>query len=1075
MNGDDPWSAMPFLSPVIHIVHPLVSGLNMCNHKWIEWVFMKHWNVIAITAATLKQAEAYQHELEYRKKTGQIDKETIVLAIPDPSSIRVGSGGATLNALLTIAEHLCALSGLSALDAEVINQSKILLFHSGGDSRRIPHASISGKCFYSLPIISRYGELMTPFDLLLDQLSGWTEQVEAGLLVSSSDVILQISYPPTQWDQSGVTGLAVPAEVSYGPHHGVYRVDPANGQVTDFFQKKSIPFLREHHAVRPDETVLLDTGVVYFPPTLVDSLLSLTVIPPLDSCTYYGVDNGAIPLRFELYTDILCCMSANLQYDDFLTLSAETNDKRIATARKLLWDCIHNKPFYCQVCENGRFIHLGTTDEVLNYYYSLIQNDTSEPVAHQFHSFCQSRGLSRQSMVINSCLSGTGATLERSLIEHSDLKGNWLVESNSICSGIRSIQGIVVRKNSVLQEIQIDSNKRILIGYGIHDNPKLEYQHEQSTYFNRPWSDFFSRSSITPDDLWPDNQTHKNLWTARLFPLLESDSDIETALWLQEQEAPSEWILRQWRKSTRYSLEQTLRESDPLLECLWKQELSCRIDKLKLEEIITTDRQESIVSILDKMAIQHRADVLELLDHIAIDQSATALNRVLAAIADALAAMAGIQGGLRSGPAKNEEWQPAYRLLENGQFADSIAALASVRKKWQQSPKLLVRAARHYEGAYQILIRKAVQTVPVETTLIPATPIDTWVTVELPARIDLAGGWSDTPPICYEMGGSVVNMSVAINNQYPIKANARRIPSPEVILHIAEFDEPLVCKSLHDLHDYQQPYAPGALLKTCILCSKIVSLSSPESLEKQLEPWGGGIELQVESHLPTGSGLGTSSILSAAVLQTIGKVMGFEYDTRSLIHAVLLVEQMLTTGGGWQDQAGGLLPGIKWIQSSPSLPLQVEYEVLDLPTSFIRDFQDLACLVYTGKTRLARNLLQDVIRRWYSKEQTIVDTFHALPENAHFVRAAFEQQDLEKIGLGLQRYWNQKKQIASGAEPTFIKQVMEAISPYVFGASLTGAGGGGFMIALSKPGCKETIQEMIEHTMRLKFHSINIV
>lgn len=67
---------------------------------------------------------------------------------------------------------------------------------------------------------------------------------------------------------------------------------------------------------------------------------------------------------------------------------------------------------------------------------------------------------------------------------------------------------------------------------------------------------------------------------------------------------------------------------------------------------------------------------------------------------------------------------------------------------------------------------------------------------------------------------------------------------------------------------------------------------------------------------------------------------------------------MLTTGGGWQDQAGGILPGIKRCSSAPSLPLSVSIEVLPLSRPFLAALSSHLQLVYTGKTRLARNLLQ---------------------------------------------------------------------------------------------------------------------
>ena len=40
-----------------------------------------------------------------------------------------------------------------------------------------------------------------------------------------------------------------------------------------------------------------------------------------------------------------------------------------------------------------------------------------------------------------------------------------------------------------------------------------------------------------------------------------------------------------------------------------------------------------------------------------------------------------------------------------------------------------------------------------------------WVTAECPARIDVAGGWSDTPPITYEHGGAVVDAAITVDGQ----------------------------------------------------------------------------------------------------------------------------------------------------------------------------------------------------------------------------------------------------------------------------------------------------------------------
>ena len=89
---------------------------------------------------------------------------------------------------------------------------------------------------------------------------------------------------------------------------------------------------------------------------------------------------------------------------------------------------------------------------------------------------------------------------------------------------------------------------------------------------------------------------------------------------------------------------------------------------------------------------------------------------------------------------------------------------------------------------------------------------------EAPARLDLAGGWSDTPPICYEhaAGGVVINAAIQIDGRCPIGARARRIDEPVLRITIDPVAGPITVSELSGMQDYNSPLAPGALPK-CVL------------------------------------------------------------------------------------------------------------------------------------------------------------------------------------------------------------------------------------------------------------------
>ena len=108
--------------------------------------------------------------------------------------------------------------------------------------------------------------------------------------------------------------------------------------------------------------------------------------------------------------------------------------------------------------------------------------------------------------------------------------------------------------------------------------------------------------------------------------------------------------------------------------------------------------------------------------------------------------------------------------------------------------------------------------------------------------------------------------------------------------------------------------------------------------------------------------MGTSSILAGAVISACWTAVGLKYSRADLVHAVLVVEQLLTTGGGWQDQVGGLHPGINLGVSPASHQVSVTTVPASISQDLCHSINSRLLLLYTGKPRLAKNLLQNVIR-----------------------------------------------------------------------------------------------------------------
>ena len=227
-------------------------------------------------------------------------------------------------------------------------------------------------------------------------------------------------------------------------------------------------------------------------------------------------------------------------------------------------------------------------------------------------------------------------------------------------------------------------------------------------------------------------------------------------------------------------------------------------------------------------------------------------------------------------------------------------------------------------------------------------------------------------------------MAVLMDGIKPIGAKVRHIPETHIILRLGQGSNAttLTLTSYDDLADYNQPQARGALLKTALFCSGVIERDPDTDLKTQLSNrYGGGLEIQSWSNLPHGSGLGTSSILAGTVLAALWTAVGKVYQIRDLTHTVLILEQMLTTGGGWQDQVGGLGGSLHLGSSNPSLPLLIEQKPLDVSPETVEALEEAVCPGVhwedtTGKgliTECSEKMVRKVARNcthsgWFGKQ-----------------------------------------------------------------------------------------------------------
>ena len=322
-----------------------------------------------------------------------------------------------------------------------------------------------------------------------------------------------------------------------------------------------------------------------------------------------------------------------------------------------------------------------------------------------------------------------------------------------------------------------------------------------------------------------------------------------------------------------------------------------------------------------------------------------------------------------------------------------------------------------------------------------------------PVRIDLAGGWTDTPPYCLMEGGSVVNIAIELNGQPPLQAYVKPCHEPHIVLRSIDLGAMEVIETYEQLAEYNKVGSPFSIPKAALALAGFLPAFSQDNhatLRAQLESFGCGIELTLLSAIPAGSGLGTSSILASTVLGAVSDFCSLAWDKNEIGRRTLILEQLLTTGGGWQDQLGGVLGGVKLLQTQRGFDQTPMVRWLPDDLYSQPEFQQCHLLYYTGITRTAKTILAEIVRRMFLNHGGEIRQLRAMKAHAMDMYEAIQRQDFQEMGHLVRKTWQQNQLIDSGTNPDSVRRITSLVDDLCLGYKLPGAGGGGYLYMVAK-------------------------
>jgi D-glycero-alpha-D-manno-heptose-7-phosphate kinase len=313
------------------------------------------------------------------------------------------------------------------------------------------------------------------------------------------------------------------------------------------------------------------------------------------------------------------------------------------------------------------------------------------------------------------------------------------------------------------------------------------------------------------------------------------------------------------------------------------------------------------------------------------------------------------------------------------------------------------------------------------------------IAARAPVRIDPAGGGTDAPPYAIEYGGCVVNFAVA---RYSY-AQVQWLPAGAGV-------------NLYSLDLQQGAHAPNlAALK---LDGKLFFV---KSFVKRLLRGRDDFLLVTQSDVPVRTGLGGSGAMGVALTAACLRATGQPIVQNNVALLANEIERRdMGMAGGSQDSFGAAIGGAKRITLNKGGGATCD--PLKLPPNLMRQLERDMLLIYTGGIHLSATIHEDIKRSYAMPNSPTIAAMDRLKAAASAMADALEAGDIAAFARELNTSRINHYALHESCDSDVLRSFFDKLEPHILGGKTCGAGGGGFIAVLTRPGHKQRCIELAE-------------
>ena len=302
-----------------------------------------------------------------------------------------------------------------------------------------------------------------------------------------------------------------------------------------------------------------------------------------------------------------------------------------------------------------------------------------------------------------------------------------------------------------------------------------------------------------------------------------------------------------------------------------------------------------------------------------------------------------------------------------------------------------------------------------------------------PLRLGLGGGGTDVDPYSSEYGGRILNATI---DRYAY-AFAEWGSGDAVDFRSPDRDRAGEA-AFGDLSSLEDDFALHVAVYRRVIAEFNGGAPFPLQLATQVDA-------------PPGSGLGSSSALVVAMLNTTCGLLGVSPDPYELARMAWDVERVdLGMAGGWQDHYAAAFGGFNFMESRPNG--EVVVNPLRIRSEVIAELEASLLLYFGGVSRLSSEVIEEQQRNIVERDEDALAATHAIRAEARAMKDLLVVGDIPGFGDSLLRGWEAKKRLASRISNPEIERAYDVAKSHgMIAGKVSGAGGGGFLMMMVDP------------------------